>query len=260
MSAGLQVESAGMGAPLVLLHGWAMHSGIWGPLLPALATRFRVHAPDLPGHGRSEAISRFDLESLAVAMASRFDGEREPLTVLGWSLGASVALRWAGMRPERVKRLVLVAATPRFVASADWPYAMAGETLARFGDELRISYRLTLQRFLSLQLAGSDEGRAVGASLRRALFARGEPAPAVLSAALALLAREDLRPEIPAIRQPALVIAGERDMLTPPAAGAWLAAALPHARFVLIPGAAHVPFLSHPAAFLQVLDGFIGGG
>ncbi len=53
------------------------------------------------------------------------------------------------------------------------------------------------------------------------------------------------------------MISGERDTLTPAAAGAWLAAALPAARFVEIAGAGHVPFLSHPGEFMRALDAFL---
>ena len=51
----LQVERRGDGPDLVLLHGWGMHGGVWDELVPRLAARFRVHVPDLPGHGRSTA-------------------------------------------------------------------------------------------------------------------------------------------------------------------------------------------------------------
>jgi pimeloyl-[acyl-carrier protein] methyl ester esterase len=257
MTPALHVESGGAGPPLVLLHGWAMHSGLWGALPERLASRFRVHAVDLPGHGRSEPVAPCTLDSLTAAVAAAVDASA-PLTVVGWSLGGTVALHWARAQPGRVDRLVLVATTPCFVARDDWPQAMAGETLSRFGDELAISYRLTLQRFLSLQLAGSADGREALAALRRGLFARGEPAPSVLAEALAVLAATDLRADVPAVAQPALVISGERDTLTPAAAGEWLAAALPDARFVSIAGAGHVPFLSHPGEFAHALDGFFG--
>jgi len=260
MTPALHVESTGAGAPLVLLHGWAMHSGLWGPLAATLAPRFRVHAVDLPGHGHSAPVTPCTLDTVTAAVAAALKATEGPLTVVGWSLGGTVALHWARIAPARIARLVLVATTPCFAARDDWPQAMAAQTLARFGDELAVSYRLTLQRFLSLQLAGSADGRAALATLRRELFARGEPAPSALAAALAVLGAADLRAALPAIAQPALVIAGERDTLTPAAAGMALAAALPNARCVVIPGAGHVPFLSHPGEFARALDGFLDDG
>ena len=253
----VHVESVGSGPPLVLLHGWGLHAGLFAPLLPSLARRFRVHAVDLPGHGHSAPVSPCTLDALVDAVAAPFRAEREPLGVLGWSLGGQVAMRWAMRERGRIARLALVATTPRFVASHDWAPAMSADTLRRFGDELAVSWRLTMQRFLALQVHGSDEGRATLAAMRHQLLARGDPAPSALADTLALLASSDLREGVPTIAARTLVVSGERDLLAPAAAGEWLAARLPDARYVRIEGAAHAPFLSHRAAFDRALDAFL---
>jgi pimeloyl-[acyl-carrier protein] methyl ester esterase len=251
------IESAGTGPPLVLLHGWAMHSGLFAPLLPHLTDRFRVHRVDLPGHGRSATVAPYALDTIVAVIASAIarvaGGAEAPLTLLGWSLGGAVALRWALTEPSRIARLIVTGTTPCFVARPDWPHAMAAATLRRFGDELAVSYRLTLQRFIALQVEGSEHARAARAQLRGELFARGEPSPETLHAALQLLGCTDLRGEVGAIRQPALVIAGARDVLTPPAAGEWLARALPRGAFRQIEGAGHAAFLSHSEAFVSLI-------
>jgi pimeloyl-[acyl-carrier protein] methyl ester esterase len=254
----LSVESVGHGPPLVLLHGWAMHSGIWGPMVAHLARRRRVHAVDLPGHGHSAPIAPCTLDAIVAAVDAALDGEARPLDVLGWSFGGLVAMRWAQSRPARVKRLVLVCTTPRFVAGADWPHAMPAEAIARFADELHVAWKLTVQRFLALQVHNSEHGRATLAAMREQLWARGEPARAALSTALDVLVTADLRPEAPRIAQPTLVIAGGRDTLTPPGAGRWLAAAVPGAQFLEIVGSAHAPFLSHHDEFLAALEACLG--
>lgn len=100
-------------------------------------------------------------------------------------------------------------------------------------------------------------GRDVLAALRESLFARTAPSPATLATALDVLAQTDLRAEVAAIAAPTLVVTGLRDALTPAAAGAWLATRIPQARHVSIDGAAHAPFLSHPAAFVDALHGFL---
>ena len=251
---GVYVESVGKGPPLVLIHGWAMHSGLFAPLLPRLVGDYRVHLVDLPGHGRSATVSPYALDTVAAAVleaVARAAGSAEPATVLGWSLGGAVAMHLALNSAERVARVVLVATTPCFVARSGWPHAMAETTLRRFGNELTGSYRLTLQRFIALQVQGSDHARAVLSRLRVQLFAHGEPSAEALHDALELLVRTDMRAEVAAISQPAVVIAGGRDMLVPAAASEALARMLPHASFELIPGAAHAPFLSHPDAFMS---------
>ena len=255
MTAVMHVESVGSGGPLVLLHGWGMHAGFFTPLLPSLAPRYRVHAVDLPGHGHSRDHPAADVHAIVTALRARFAADG-PAMVLGWSLGALVALHWAMAAPAEVRALVLVAATPRFVVGADWPHGIDEDTLRRFGDELAIGYRLTLQRFVALQLQGSDAGRANLAAMRQGLFARGEPEPAALAAGLEMLRTTDVRNAVATVLQPTLVVAGDRDTLTPPGAALALAAAMPNARAVVIPGAAHVPFLSHREAFVAALEAF----
>jgi pimeloyl-[acyl-carrier protein] methyl ester esterase len=253
----LHVESAGQGPPLVLLHGFALHAGLFAPLLPALAVHHRVHAVDLPGHGHSDPVTPFTVDRVVAALEAHFAATPAPLAVLGWSLGGVIALAWALAHPGRIGRLALVGTTPRFVTDDAWPHAMAPETLARFADELRVAYRLTLQRFVALQVQGDDDARATLATLRHQLFARGEPAPEVLAHAVAVLRDTDLRHRAAEVRIPTLVVAGERDTLAPPQAAAWLAQALPAARLVRLPGAAHAPFLSHRADFLGALVAFL---
>jgi pimeloyl-[acyl-carrier protein] methyl ester esterase len=251
----LHVESAGAGPPLVLLHGFAMHGGLFAPVLHALAQRHRVHVVDLPGHGYSDAVEAGTLDAVADHVLASLDLDARA-AILGWSYGGLVAQHIAVAHASRIRALVLVSTSPRFVAGAGWPHAMTEATLTRFGDELRVSYRLTLQRFLTLQVQGSEGGRATLASLRHALFARHAPTPATLARVLQILVETDLRPSAPRIEAPALVIAGSRDTLTPAGAGAWLAGAMRDARYTEIEGAAHAPFLSHREAFLDAVHAF----
>jgi pimeloyl-[acyl-carrier protein] methyl ester esterase len=259
MPGALHVDAAGEGPALVMLHGWAMHSGLWGEGIARIASRHRVLAVDLPGHGLSPPLPRFTIDAAADAVASALASCSKPLTVLAWSLGALVAMRWAVSRPAELDRLVLVCATPRFVATDDWPHAMAAETLDRFGDELRVAWKLTIERFLTLQVLGSDHGRKALGALRKEVYARGVPSALALAEALDAMKSVDLRDAVASIPHPALVIAGTRDTLTPFDAGRWLAARLPHARFTLIDGAGHAPFLSHSDIFWGAVEGFLDG-
>jgi pimeloyl-[acyl-carrier protein] methyl ester esterase len=250
----LHAETAGSGPALVLVHGWGLHSGIWTALMPELVRRFRVTRVDLPGHGlsRSEDCG-FSLEAAAedvAAVAPR------GAAWLGWSLGGQVVLA-AAAAGWRIPRLVLVATTPRFVAGPDWPCGMAAEALADFAAALAQDYHKTVRDFLTLQLRGDRQAATLLAELRRILAEREDPSPGALRAGLSILADTDLRALLPAIDQPALVVAGERDRLTPAEAGRQLAAALPAARFRSFPDAAHAPFLTHPEAFVAAVAGFL---
>jgi len=253
----LSVESTGHGPSIVLLHGWGMHSGMWGPVVAQLARRHRVHAVDLPGHGRSAPVTPCTLDTMVAAIDAAFESETRSLAVLGWSMGGLLAMRWANSQPTRVCRLALICTTPRFVAGADWPHAMPAATLARFGDELQVAWKLTVQRFLTLQVHNSEHGRATLAALREHLWMRGEPSRRALADTRQILATADLRGDAARIAQPTLVVSGSRDTLCLPEAGRWLAAAIPGARFAEIAGSAHAPFLSHRDAFCETLEPFL---
>lgn len=251
----LHVESHGAGAPLLLIHGWGMHGGIWGGMVERLAQHCRVVCVDLPGHGASVPLDdEFNLDQLVQALSVQFD---EPLTVCGWSLGGQLALRWAALHPQQVNKMILLASTPCFVQRTDWPHAMAAETLQEFANALLANHAQTLKRFLALQVRGSENERELLADLRSRLFSRGEPDLAALRGGLEILRDTDLRASLAQLQQPALVIAGARDMLTPLAASQYMAQVLPDARLASVAGAAHAPFLSHPEMVVERMVDFL---
>ena len=243
-----------MSAPLVMLHGWAMHSGVWRELAERLGRRREVIVIDLPGHGE-RPYHPFDLVRLADQLAAEVDLRAD---WLGWSLGGSVALALAVRHPERVRRLLLTAATPRFVTGAGWPHGLDREVLDHFAAGIRDDYDATLRRFLFLQTRGGHDARA----LQRTLCARladHRPLPQALDDGLAILRDSDLRPQLARIDAPALWLHGERDTLTPAAAAVEAAASMPNAACRLLSGAAHAPFLSHPDDFVAAAEEFLHG-
>jgi pimeloyl-[acyl-carrier protein] methyl ester esterase len=237
----LHYSTLGAGRELVLLHGWGTHGGIWSALAERLAPHFRLHVVDLPGCGASADCEPYSLHRVAGLLA---DEMPERCGVVGWSLGGQVALAWAGAAPAQVERIALIATTPCFAQRPDWPHAVSRETLQEFGRSLAADGPGTLRRFFSLQALGDEHTREAVARLRRCLKYHGAPSAAALAGGLNVLLEADQRDELPAIRQPVLVLHGERDRVAPPAAGRHLARSLPDAELVLIPGAAHVPFVT----------------
>jgi pimeloyl-[acyl-carrier protein] methyl ester esterase len=151
-----------------------------------------------------------------------------------------------------------VASTPCFAAREDWQFGMEQIVLEKFAAELEQNHAATLRRFITLQLRGSENERELLAMLRERLFSRGEPDMQALRTGLTILRDVDLRGELANVSQLTLVIAGERDKLTPPEALRYLAQHMPAARLVEVKGAAHAPFLSHPDEFVQQLKIFMG--
>ncbi|MDE2139813.1 MAG: alpha/beta fold hydrolase, partial [Gammaproteobacteria bacterium] len=149
MSPKLHIETLGRGADVFLVHGWALHGGVWDSLVPELARSWRVTRVDLPGHGRSRALPMPATLSALVSLVVH--AAPQSAVWLGWSLGGLVALQAALDFPQRVRALILVSSTPRFVTAPDWDCAMAPERLAEFSLALARDYRGTVQRFLALQ-------------------------------------------------------------------------------------------------------------
>jgi pimeloyl-[acyl-carrier protein] methyl ester esterase len=250
-----------MTTPLVLIHGWGMNAGVWAGLPETLKARFRAVALDLPGHGGAPfAPAQWSLDHWARACLSQAAAEGAERAIwLGWSLGGLVALQAARLAPERIDALVLLAATPRFVRAADWQVAVPEGTLGQFHDGLLADAAGTLERFLTLQVRGSENARGLLRQLRAGIAARPAAYPAALRTGLMLLREEDLRGPLPDIRPPALWVFGERDTLVPAAASERVALLMPEARVRVIPGAGHAPWLSHGDATTAAIDEFLDG-
>jgi len=253
-------EVAGSGPDLVLLHGWSLNLRVWERLTRHLAARFRVIAIDLPGHGHSD----WDPKAASpAAQAWRVHETLAPLTerymLLGWSLGGQLAIDLAAAMPAGIERLALVATTPRFLAAPGWRCGSPRPRLSRLIHRLHVEGGLAVRDFLALQVRGSAPATAARALalLTEAVHTHGAAQLDALVSGLARLRDSDLRRALPQLSMPALVIAGQRDRVIRPAAGRALAAALPHASYVEIAGAAHAPFLSHPVQFLKHLTTFL---
>lgn len=252
----LAVEVRGQGPALVMLHGWALHSGAWGGVVERLAARYALHLIDLPGHGRNRGVAP---AADAAGLAAQVLAAAPPRAHwLGWSLGGVVALAAALAAPERFGRLVLVASTPRFVQAPGWPQAQGEAAVARFEARLAADHAGVVRDFLALQVLGDERAQATLHKLKRRVLEGGGPAPAALAAGLAVLHATDLRAAAGALAVPLLGISGAMDRLTPAAALEWLCHAVPDGRHLAVARAAHAPFLSHPDDFRLAVEGFLG--
>lgn len=252
----IYTQTSGDGPDLVLIHGWGLNGGIWDTLAPRLVQAgFCVTRVDLPGYGRSAWQGEVDIGAQARAV---LDCIPQRAAWLGWSMGALVALRAALDAPSRITRLVLVAATPSFIRRPGWTAAMEPGLLESFARDLQRDYLRTLQRFLALQVRGSDTAEAVLRELRARLLQHGNPVPEALLAGLDILRDTDLRAQLPHITCPSLWLMGARDTLVPETAGRETAEWIPDARVEVIAGAGHAPFLARPAEVSGIISGFLG--
>lgn len=235
----------------MLLNGWGMTHEVWQPLLAALPDDYIVHRIDLHelafrGNGR--------IEDFAAAAAERAPGR---CNVIAWSLGAQMALQWAHDHPAQVGRLVLIAATPCFVARSDWAAGMAPSVFEAFAGDVHRDVSAALARFALLQARGDAHMSAVARVLREAVCRDTDDIRPALHAGLECLKNADLRACARKVTQPAYLIHGANDGLVPFAAAERLSADMPRARLRVMPGAGHAPHVSEPAALAASIVEFL---
>lgn len=257
----LHVWSEGAGPAVLLLHGFTGSSETWRPLGSALRSRHTVIAVDLPGHGRSSApqdparyaVPRFANDLVRVLDAMQVDR----VTVVGYSLGGRVALRFALDHVARVNGVILVSTSPgienpaeraaRVAADAELAESVERDGVTAFVDRWE---RLPLwasqsslsqesrDRLRALRLAQSPLGLA--GSLRGA--GAGMDAPVI--------------DRLPDLRAPARLIAGALDARYV-AAATRMAALMPRADVVVVPEAGHAVHLENPRAFEKAILEFL---
>ncbi len=265
-------------ADMVLLHGWGMTPAVWAPVQSLLGGR-RSSALALPGHAGAAPAPTAEVAAWSDRLATQLP---PAATVVGWSLGAMLALDLARRHPERVARLVLIGGTARFVADdasapSAWP-GLAPATVAAFCAGFARDPHATLKRFLALQCLGEADRRGVQTQLGAALTpldapeqregdsspfaaASADEAPATsvraaLADGLTLLACADLRASLPRIEQPCLLIHGEHDALMPVAAAKAMTLAVPNSRLEILHGSGHALPLSRSADCARLIAAF----
>jgi pimeloyl-ACP methyl ester carboxylesterase len=252
---GLQIHlaDAGEGPPLLLLHGLGVTHETWAPTIAALAPRWRVLAPDLPGHGRSskpDAPYTMDFFAGVLRSLGRALGV-EQAVVIGNSMGGRIALELAISYPRFVRALVLAA------PAAD--FAPVGRALAALMDVVVRPgvLRVALPRAMAL---GFYDAAAVPALPRLAAVRAREDFPhharAVRRSLAGVLAAES--PDLARVTQPVQLVWGEQDRLVPALFARTLRRRLPHARLAVLPRCGHFPMLERPAEFHRLTTEFLG--
>lgn len=233
---------------LVLWHGWGMQPQVWDALRNQLAPyHLTTQAQALPGYAETTPLANDQAEALVDSLMQEVT---QPVALVGWSLGAMLAMLAAKRHPAKISHLILFASTPSFVSRHDWPHGVAPTLVNAFVEQLAHSPTATLKNFITLFNKGDQHARRLTRDLTSTLIPDNgspkQPSLATLQAGLSLLAELDYRQVATTIQQPCLLLHGQRDSLMPVSAAAWLAHAMQHAQLVILPLAAHAPFLSDP--------------
>jgi pimeloyl-[acyl-carrier protein] methyl ester esterase len=248
----------GQGRPLVLLHGWSMSAVVFSEIATLLSSGFRLLIPDLPGHGGSSPALRNNLAGIADDLISWIAAiENAPVILAGWSLGGMLSLEIAHQHKLPVDRLLLIATTPRFTRCSDWSFGLPSVQVRALVRNLERRFEATLGDFFSLAFAGEKISKERLRTIRTFAVRQGSlPVPGVALGLLNMLEMQDQREILSEIQQPALVLHGDLDQITPVAAGHYLAEMLPLGGFAGFAGVGHGVFMSQPQAVVKKIREF----
>ena len=237
---------------VVLLHSLALDGSIWSDVVSSLATHSEVITPDLTGHGKSpRATPEMTIESMADDVAELIGSlGRAPATVIGMSLGGSVAQALAIGHPECVSTLGLVDTTAWYGPSAlaDWT-----ERADRAdANGLASLSAFQVDRWFSAPFVAKEP--AVCQRLLEIFVAND---PASYRATCLALGRMDLRDRLAGIHQPTAIVVGENDEATPIRDAEDLAKRIAGAQLRVIPDGKHLTGIERPAAVLEGLSAIL---
>ncbi|HEY0554827.1 MAG TPA: alpha/beta fold hydrolase [Thermoanaerobaculia bacterium] len=246
------------GPPLLLLNGSMMTMGAWEPVAAPLGETFKVIRCDFRGQlfSPGEAPPRLDAHVAdVVALLDALGLAR--VHAAGTSFGGLVAVRLAALHPERVASLAAITAADR-VDPDLWEGSVrvreAALAAAAGGDGGQVLDLVLPQTYSPEYLAANAE--LLGAHRRQTALL---PATWYLGIAAIISSLEglDLTPGLAAIRCPTLVLAAEEDRMFPLERSRALAAAIPGARFEVIPGGSHAIVIERPGEVTRVLRDFL---
>lgn len=228
------------GTPLVLLHGVGLDHRMWHRCIPHLSGRYRLIAPDLPGHGDAGRVEPgVSLTDLADRVADQVPAGAH---LVGFSLGALIAQQLALSEPARISSLTLVSSVAN--RSGEQATAVTGRLRAAEQD-FDAAARAAVDRWMppAWQASDPDLAQDLAATLRKTDRSSYLACYRVFATADA-----ELWPQLPRITTPTLCITGGDDTGSTPAMTRSLATALPHARAAVVPEARHLLPLQAPQA------------
>jgi len=250
--------SWGEGSPLLLIHGFTGNRDAWNHLQPLLGGRYRVLAPDLPGHGESPITADTTFHGAVEQLLALLDAKGlERVDVAGYSLGARVALALCLRAPERVGRLVLESGSPGLRRRRDRvdrrrDDGALAEVIERDGLESFVRRWEALPLFDGLH--SLPEPLRTGLHERR--LAHRPEALAGSLRALSLGAQPSYWARLWTVRAPTLLLTGRRDEKFTGIARA-MAAEMPLVWGHVFPGAGHAPHLESPEEWAQEVSSFL---
>jgi non-heme chloroperoxidase len=256
----LHYEDHGAGRTLILIHGWSFSGRFFNGNVDELAAEYRVIVVDLRGHGESDKPDRgYRVARLAKDLFDLIEAlELEDVTVLGWSIGASII--WSYLElfgNHRLAACVFVQQVPRQYYGADWKFnhttCFDEPSLARLQTQVEDDLAAFDQQQLTtvFHTPPNDIDRSIY------LAEMAKAPPRVRNALMADHTRHDWRDQIPAITLPSLVLVARNDATYPWPGPAWVGENIAGARTEFFEDSGHALFIDEADKFNGIVRGFL---
>jgi pimeloyl-ACP methyl ester carboxylesterase len=246
----IEVREAGTGPCVVLVHGYPLDGAMWSGVARTLAGRFRVFKPDLPGRGENPVPASGSLDLYADFLGALVGALPPPVGVAGFSMGGYVTLALLRRAPGGLRAVALV--DSRAEADDEEGRKKRDEAIAtvRSAGVAKIADAMVPRLLSEAALSNRD----LVDRLRRIIL-RQKP-ETIESDLAAMKGRADSSDLLSGLAIPTLVVVGEQDALTPPPLSEKMAAAIPGAKLVRLPGAGHLTPMERPGAVAAALGDF----
>lgn len=253
----MHYEDRGTGSPVVFIHGWGGSGDAWDYQVLDLAPSHRCITVDLRGHGDSDkpwGDYNYDLFVRDIsALLTQLD--LTDVTLVGWSMGGHIALKFAHEQPERIARVVTTGSGPRFWAAEDAPYGTPASDVQGLIDAVKYARTETIAG-----LYGNNFHRTDLAATRDWFVQTGWRVPAFVGVtSFQALIDNDLRAVLPEITVPVHVFAGRHDLIWDPRWSEEAHRLLPDSTLTFFENSGHVAFIENRVewnqALLDVLEG-----
>ncbi|QES45439.1 alpha/beta hydrolase [Streptomyces venezuelae] len=249
------------GPTVVLAHGFGCDQNMWRLTVPALEPHYRVVLFDYVGAGRSDR-SAFSAERYGsldgyaqdvVEVCERLD--LRDAVFVGHSVSSMIGVLAARQAPERIKALVMVAPSPRYIDEEGYRGGFSEEDIDELLESLEANY-LGWSAAMAPLIMGNPERPELGEELKNS-FCATDPEMALVFARTTFLS--DARNELSSVRVPTLVLECSQDAIAPREVGAYVHRAVPSSKLVTLDATGHCPHLSSPEATNAAITAFLAG-
>lgn len=259
-SSTINYQIAGAGKPLLLIHGWSMHSGVWADFVQEFAAEYKIITLDLRGHGKSKSMGGpYNFPIFAEDIVNLLQTlDLKEVTCIGWSMGVSIILQLFEGTKGLIDSLVFISGNPSLTAKKDYEFGTPEVTVTKLIRKLERNHPAGLKKFYGLlftpqELAAFKNSKGycavtdinAGASRQAALEA------------LKWSQHGDLRSVLPTIDVPTLIVHGSNDTVCVPEAALFMHAWISGSQLLMLDGAGHVPFITRQSEVHRAIKDFL---